>query len=738
MISSRKRPSPWRTALRCVGLLVAVATAAAACGNNGPALPDPAEIVADAGTDGQVGFGGTPVARPLAVQVTSSDARPVPRAVVLWTSVGDADPVPSDRSTVTDGNGRAEVWVTLDGSIGEQQIRAVLDAARDRSVTFTLTAVAAPSLTAIEPDVFVGGDTVDIVGANLEDTLAVEIAGARAEVLGATNAGDRLTVKVPPCLAAGSVEVRVLMPFGKSEPVTGTAVASTSPLALEPGDYVAVEPETVMGCAVFPPADANGAQFLIAPQATTGVPGLSTEYRLGSGPVTATRAVQEATTPRAERFDAFLRQREAIFAEAATPIGAQPSQVAAQIDQGDRREFRVCSIVTCMDQEDFVPVTATAEFVGKHATIYVDVDAPDSIAAQDLTELGRLFDEELYPVATNAFGVESDIDANGHVLILLTPVVNGLTPAEECESSIITGFFFAIDISPQFQDDARSNQGEVFYGLTPDASGEYGCSHALQQVLRLVPVTFSHEIQHMISYNQHVLLRDGSSEQLWLNEGMSHLSEELAALHFESIGELDRFSQFAIGDLFDAFLYLKDPGDHFVIPSEGTGTLEERGASWLFLRWVLDQYGSDMVRRLSETANVGAANVAAVTGEPFGRIIGEWFVANWVSDNPDLDLPAGSLGKVDRLQYRTWDFRALYAELHTQLPSRFDRPFPTVPLEFTGGVFAIENTLRAGSGDYVLVTQSPNAQGFALEFSRPDGTPLEALARARLNVMRLR
>jgi hypothetical protein len=710
----------------------------AACGGSGPDLPEPSVIEADVTTDGQVGYAGTRVARPLAVQVASSDATPVPRAVVLWASAGDAQPVLSDRRTVTDGNGRAEVWTTLAPTAGAQEVHAVLDAVRGQSVTFTLTALPPPSLTAVEPSVFAAGDTVDLVGVNLADTLAVEIAGVRALVLGASGAGDGLTVRVPPCLPAGAVEIRVLVPFGASDPITGTSVGSPDPLSLEPGEYAAVEPAAVAGCAVFPTADAGGAQFLIGPQATTGIQGISTDYRLGSGVPPVPPSSPNGTTSRAARFDGFLRTQEEAFSRAAPAIGPMVPRAPAQIAPGDRRDFRVCSTVTCTTADEFAPVTATAEFVGEHATIYVDVDAPDPIDAQDLKDLGELFDSDLYPVATGAFGAESDIDANGHVLILLTPIVNGLTPPEQCENSIITGFFFAIDISPQFQDDVRSNRGEVFYGLTPDEAGQYGCSHSLQRIRQLVPVTFSHEIQHMISYNQHVLMRGGQSEQLWLNEGMSHLSEELAALHFEGLGQRDRFSQFAIGDLYDAFLYLKSPGDHFVIPLSGTGTLEERGAAWLFLRWLLDQYGDDMSRRLTETAKLGAANVAAVTGEPFGRIIGEWFVANWVSDNPDVVLPAGDMQRLRRFEYRTWDFRAVFAQLHDQLPTRFDQPFPLVPIEFSGGTFAVSNVLRAGSGDYYLVTQGSGAPGFALEFSRADGTAFDGLPRARLNVIRLR
>ena len=44
----------------------------------------------------------------------------------------------------------------------------------------------------------------------------------------------------------------------------------------------------------------------------------------------------------------------------------------------------------------------------------------------------------------------------------------------------------------------------------------------------------AHEFQHLISFNQHVLLRPGGdSEVSWLNEGMSHVTEDLVGDHRE-------------------------------------------------------------------------------------------------------------------------------------------------------------------------------------------------------------
>ena len=721
----------------------ALAAFVAACGGGEPDLPAPAEIATDPVTDGQSALAGTRLPKPLAVKVTSSDGSLVTRAEVRWTVVNDTGVTVLDAVTVSDGNGRAEVAVKLGGVSGDFGVRATLVAVPSKVVTFRVHVLPAPTLTAVTPGVFAGGDPILLAGTLLADSLHVDIGGTRATVLGAAPTGLSMSVEVPSCLVPGPVDIKLVFPYGESAPITATYQELTGILNLAPGDQASLDPSVVSSCATFPAADASGAQYLVVPQATAGIPGASVDYRLAGdpvmpAPVAAAPPAEEASA--AELFHEFLRRREAEIAQLPRELVQPPSlaeAASAQIKVGDVRDFRVCSVVTCNKVEDFAEVRAVARYVGAHAALYMDRAAPDSMSTADLEAVGRLFDEELYGVVSTAFGAESDVDANGHVLILMTPIVNGLTPTTDCETAIVTGFFFAIDVDPAFKNDSRSNQGEVFYALTPDPSGEAGCQQPVDRVIRLVPVTFSHEMQHMISYNQHVLLRGGGSEVLWMNEGMSHLSEELAALHFEALGDQDRFSQFAIGNLYNAYLYLSSPVKYYVLFQSGTGTLAERGGAWLLLRWLADQFGNDIVRRLAETDSTGAANIVNATGEPFARLLSQWIMANWVSDDPSISLSPPDAAKLERLRYTTWNFRDTYASLNDQLPNRFPRRFPIVPYTFAGGTFAIADTLKAGSGEYVLITQGPDQIGFALQFLRRDGSALGGVARPRLNVVRL-
>lgn len=709
---------------------------AAGCGGgDGVLLPASIEKVAE--RDGQSAPAGGRLSAPLAVEVRASDGTPVARAEVRWTVTAGSGAELSDSVTRSDGAGRAEVVLRLGPLAGTYAVQAALKLNADRAVTFRATATAPPAITAVSPTQFAGGDTVLIQGSAFETGALVDIGGVPARVLSVNPAGSVITAVAPACLVPGTVSVVVRVRTAPSNVASATYVASGGALRLAVGDYSAIAPAAISGCAVFPAAGTDSVKYLLAPQAVTERTGDTVGYRLrGDSALAATwvPGARPAAPPYAVQFHDWLRRREQEYARLpyrppalrAAPAAPAPAAVS------QRRTFRVCNTVRCSAAGDFTEVTADLRYVGRHAAIYQDVTAPTGgLADADFQSLGQLFDNDLYDVDAKAFGAESDVDGNGLVLILFTPVVNKLTPKEQCSQSFVTGFFFSIDIEPAFQNDTRSNQAEVFYAIVPDPQQTLTCRFTATSIRRFVPVTFIHEFQHMISYYQHRMLRAGSAEVLWLNEAMSHVAEELGGFHFLAQGDSTQFSNFVAGNLFNAFKYLKNPGAHALFAGEGTGTLEERGAGWLFLRWLVDQFGEGLTRRLSETGLTGAANVAAATGEPVASLLPQWFLANYVSDLPGFAAPA-------RLRYRTWSFRKTYADLNRQSPSNFDRPFPLDPAVFLGGTFNVSGTLRAASGDYFLATQLPGQRSFAIQFTDGTGSAFPPSVPARLNVIRLR
>ncbi len=511
-------------------------------------------------------------------------------------------------------------------------------------------------------------------------------------------------------------------------------------VSLAVAEYVSIDPTTDSGCTLFPANGPLPAEFLIVPQLATGEPGKTSSFRLAGDtirPVAVPLAEPPPALSPALQFHDFLRHgderrwRGMPLRPAATGP-ALPAPAAGPPNYGDARQFHVCATTTC---SRFQTVTATVQAVRNKVAIFVDDAAPagglDSLA---LDALSRTFDDTLYPTDTAAFGRESDIDANSVVLVLMTPVVNKLVTKADCQTNgYVAGFFYGADLEPSL---ANSNVGEVFYSIVADPTGTVSCAHTTTEVERLVPVTFIHEFQHMISYNQHALVRNGDPEVLWLNEGFSHYAEELGGRMYGQGSP--QFTRFTIGDLYNAYQYLDSTDKHFLLPTVGIGSLAERGAAWLFVRYLVDRYSggtsiaqwNTFTHGMVSTGASGAGNVAAATGQSFQTVVARWALANWVSDLPGFSPPP-------ELKYDSWAFRTTYASLNAQDPRNFPKPFPLTPTQSEGRAVLLSGTLRAGSGMYHRALQAANDRGFTLLFSTGGGGLLNAALFPQLTVIRI-
>ncbi len=536
-------------------------------------------------------------------------------------------------------------------------------------------------------------------------------------------------------------------------PTPSVACAAVAVTQLSVGQHLVVDPSTSSGCLRLPPAGATGAQYLLVLAATSGATsgtGIQGSYLLRAsnpGAVVAAPAPaspeQGGAAPRrsaALEFHAMLRQREQeLRAEPGAliaPRAAAPVTVPPVV--GEVKDFKVCGNLTC---SAFNTVQATARFVGSHSAVYIDNSVPQSDPLQeaDFAELGTAFDTYHFPIDTTAFGRESDIDGNGVVEILMTDAVNALTP--DCTNGRVVGFFFGGDLL----NNPNSNRGEVFYTLVPaPLAGTCNAISRRSAVDNLKP-TLIHEFQHMISFNQHTLIRGGNAEVVWLNEALSHLAEELGGRLIPSAQCAPTFtscrSQYTSGDIFNAYDYLKDTESNFVIfPTSSSGTLPERGAVWMFLRWTLDQFaadtilGTDVTRALVGTQLTGAANLTAVTGGNLSTMIPQWLMAGYLDDGPDL--PAEPTG---RLRYKSWGLRGIWTDLRNA--QFFPAGFPLAP-DVIGGSYSRSGTLKAGSGRHFLIVQGGvGAQSAAVDLQvhkNSAGDPLDPALLGRFGIVRIR
>jgi hypothetical protein len=346
----------------------------------------------------------------------------------------------------------------------------------------------------------------------------------------------------------------------------------------------------------------------------------SGSYTIGSGaPLTSlTRVETKATTAR-DAWHRWLRLQEQRTRD--LPVArAQP--VSKPVAEGD---FRVLADLSGAAYET---VTATLRYEGIRTLVYVDNRVlATELSDADVLRLGDTFDAAggSHQTVRDTFGDESDVDGNAAVVILLTPTVNGLTPPGS--GAFVGGFFFSQDLHAV----ANSNQMEILYGMVPDPTGRWGNVFPVGPTLDVLDGVLPHELQHAVSYANHVLLQGGDPEDLWLNEALSHVAEDLCG-HPEQ-------------NVLRANLFLQAP--QLVSMTTGGNALQERGMSYLYVQYVADHATGGFLRRLIETSHVGVSNVTNASGRDFLLWMRDWAVtltlvpqglgtAPWVYSSLDL------------------------------------------------------------------------------------------------------
>jgi hypothetical protein len=526
--------------------------------------------------------------------------------------------------------------------------------------------------------------------------------------------------------------------------------SEVAPTALPVGGHAVID-AALSGCVRIPSVGAESAEYLSVALATDGRlrdSGLSVPYKLlgstsGPPPVASARsplfrAFQSPSTARSFHQRLRVMERELSQSRAATLFqGSVTAPAQAPPVIGEKRTFNVLRSADSSGTSpgDFVQVTGTAMYIGSHVAIFLDDAAPSPGYAQsDIDRTGAIFDEHLYPIDVTAFGSESDVNNDDLVLVLLTDKVTKLANCRE--GSFVIGYFFAVDLIPSA---VGSNGAEIFYGLAPDP----GCNISPDIATSLLPQVFIHEFQHMISYNQHALIRGGGAEDVWLNEGLSTFAEELGGRQIPNsqCSNNDCFSEFVVSNLRNGYNYLRDVESNYLVGPEERDPpipLTEYGATWLFVRWVVDHFaqtpvlGTDLTQRLVATNQRGSSNVSSVTGVPFPTLVSEWQMANYLDD-----LPGFTPGS-PRLAYESWNFRQVFESLNMQRPDLFPLSYPLVP-DSTTGSYSRSGVLRAGSGQHVLLLQSASSPETDLKLTGSDGIrAIPDTAQPRIGLVRIR
>ena len=359
---------------------------------------------------------------------------------------------------------------------------------------------------------------------------------------------------------------------------------------------------------------------------------------------------------------------------------------------------------------EVLPIEAKPVAVGRHAVVWADVSADHPAVLDEAFAQAFLedFERVILPRARTIFGVESDIDDDGRIALLFSPLTNQAAVA----------FFSGCDLSAACP---HSNQGEILYLTPPNAiRPPYNTPRAIKEIL-------AHELEHLLHFNQHVLRHPGLEDDpdgLYLHEGFGALAQDVTG--------------FQAGNLYVTLAGLKAVDRTSLNPllTEGRGYDDEddgplRGIAYLFTRWIYDRAGGDAQGPDGAIVDRGGPTLlrqllaakGSVASELLARADRERLVADFYTA-----LAAPKSGATNTC----FDFLPTEPDAITQRQRGAD-PYA----EFHGQAMTGpsvqpppgDGELLAGGADFLLV--EPDAEGTTTLF-----VEVEAEAGARLRILR--
>jgi len=680
--------------------LAAVASQMIACSDaSGPDARAPANLVIVSG-DGQAPTEvGTTLPFPLTVRVTDAQDAGIGGVTVEWTT---ASGTMQAATSVTDRNGLATMEWTLGTLAGNQTATATV---KDKAVTFR-----EPAIAGALSQVVLSRDTVQLLA--IGDAFRLSARGA-----------DRFgnTLQLPTVVSSGDTTIVTADNFGTGATLTarasdkqttiqaaaGSFTKSATVVILPPPCRAGVSSATLAVGEVAilsgPAASefcvqgtASGAEFIAVPFYSDFS---GTLLRLSISTAGTTTAVANRIVPgfdilkaptqprlqRDEAFDVSLRERSIRELTPLIPmarLGAPTNRgrfdkVTAPPQVGDLLKFNTNASSACTNANTR---TGRVVAISDRAIVVADTANPaNGFTTDDYRYFASGFDTLVYAVDTANFGAPTDKDANQHVILFFTRAVNELTPPGQ--NFYVGGFFFNRDLFPvmttgSVEGCAASNFAEMVYLLVPDPAGVVNQNVRSVDFVKGVTLgTLAHEFQHLINAGRHLYVNGaGNFEDPFLDEGLSHVAEELAFfkasglvpgqdISYASIESspklLDAFNTFEASNFRRFREFLTSPLTNS--PYANNGNLTTRGAIWSFLRYSADRLGTPESALWFKLANPpngihGLANLTAAITPDISGWVRDWSMANFADD-----FVAGA-PRVDTQP--SWDIRSVITALN--------------------------------------------------------------------------
>ena len=742
---------------------------------------------------------GSQLAIPFTVEARTPLGNPAGGVSVAFRISSGESAVLTADSVLTDAEGRASTLLTLGRTAGEYVVTAFAtrgvetDTARF-SATATATFEGAVRADSVGGGVLRAGQEATLFGSGFSPVAAendVRIEGVSAEVLSAT--GTRITFVAPTfsgrCLPTRDVGVRALVQGDASNGAMIRLDPMQPLIQLAPGTGTIFRGPEAVECLQFGQPDAIEDYVIIvgssdrrASQSTamrleTRVP--SQLASAGLATTLAPRDIDPAVLAEATRREMSDSRLRANVLESLTdrrssvaPASVAPSGGAVRVPTvGDvvQYNFAVQPDFTATCDAPRTPITGTVRAVGEHLALVEDRDQPSpGFGPDEWAALIAELDGVVAPLIRSYFGPWEDIDGNGRVVVLFTRKVNELSPPGQAG---IGGFFLPLDLAASGAgggglpgDDGEicpaSNEAEILYLAMADPEGRAGPTISVARAMRNARGLTAHELQHLINAEARVLRGDrgfSGAEEVWLDEGLSSLAEEVAGLAViesplrtnltwnevsNTRAEIDAFNSYQINNFLNLSLFMLNPAVAPTISGVdlgGVGSLQMRGFAWSLLRWLGDQGGGDervFFRDLvtgGPNGDSGIDNIERVAAQSWDDLLATFAVAIATDDGGFDDAD-------DRFKILSWNLRDVFAALNRNAAagSLFPLPFPLFPTALDAETAALNFDVRASTIRYFTLRSGPQVPALALGLTTPTGSRLSETAEPQVTIVRIR
>ncbi len=424
---------------------------------------------------------------------------------------------------------------------------------------------------------------------------------------------------------------------------TGTTETGDTPLELafdDPGDYfIMAETDEYVDIADYSGESNRDQEFYVVFVNTSEE---DQGVRLNYAPYTASSLAPPAPALTSSSAGRTLPAVRESFERNWTPKDPPPPLDSSSIGT-EADEFFVRNDVN--DPESFAVVDATLWGLGEYVAMWVDddvaidwdyecdgvIDEPSSRPAYgfdncDLQTVADIVDSNIVINFRSLFGEESDINGDGRISVIISPVLNAvaLTSVDEDEHDRVVGSY-ADPKTDLNSFDGSSNPGsdeqELIYVFAPDPHGFYNPyntttvdEYTSQELVGQIALSYL----QLISYNQHIIVNESEPEESWLTMALGFVGADIVG--FGAVFYRDAW------EYLDApYLYPLTPDDEDSDCGFFCGT--NVGAQYLFGRWLVDKYGEDILETISTSTLVGGENVESAAGENFEDLVLAWQVA---------------------------------------------------------------------------------------------------------------